>query len=78
MENNFLETLWLESQSSPSIILLIFAAAFAVFLIFVTCKIIKIKMKSFEVVMLLFLWTLIPIAIYGFIQAYNSDQQKIP
>ena len=78
MENNFLETLWLESQSSPSIILLIFATAFAVFLIFVTCKIIKIKMKSFEVVMLLFLWTLIPIAIYGFIQAYNSDQQKIP
>jgi energy-coupling factor transporter transmembrane protein EcfT len=78
MENNFLETLWLESQSSPSIILLIFAVAFAVFLIFVTCKIIKIKMKSFGVVMLLFLWTLIPIAIYGFIQAYNLDQQKIP
>jgi hypothetical protein len=35
-------------------------------------------MKSFGVVMLLFLWTLIPISIYGFIQAYNSDQQKIP
>ena len=69
MENNFLETLWQETQSGLfSIILLVFVILCAVFLIFVTRKIFKIKSMLLKVISLLLIWTTALAMIYGLLE----------
>lgn len=69
MENNFLEILWQETQSGLfSIILLVFVILCAVFLIFVTRKIFKIKSMLLKVISLLLIWTTALAMIYGLLE----------
>jgi hypothetical protein len=76
MENNFLETLWQETQSGLfAIILLVFVILCAGFLIFATRVIFKIKSMLIKVISLLLIWPTALAMIYGLLYSFVSEIQ---